>query len=429
MDFMTTIFSRFNQSKNILLLLFFFLFLTTGAIIVTTWQNLLSVRAVADQSIQNLAMALSLSAENTLRAQKVPVYNEIGRLFSDRIVAYAFITDREGRIVYHTNPSLIGSTVENREQIDDVFRSQKPAGRRTTLRTGISAYQFNYRLGLTKGRDEVLELVLNRSASDKVVAEAGQIWWTVAGVLAGFWIIGFILALTLVRYTGLREELEQRKRMALIGQMAAVLTHEIRNAIGGIKGFAQWVDEKTTAEDQRKTGLAMILKGTDRVEGLVNNLLLYSKDETYTFAEFDLPGLVREVVDSRRTGWKGSVTISGEPALTVTADREKLERAILNGVKNSIEAMGENGDLTVSITDNRQSAAISIEDTGPGIPESDLVRLFTPFFTTKTNGTGLGLAYTQKVVAGMGGQIDLRNRARRSGAILTINLPKRRKTI
>ncbi len=167
----------------------------------------------------------------------------------------------------------------------------------------------------------------------------------VAGILTGFWIIGFILAWTLVRYTNLQEELEQRKRMALIGQMTAVLTHEIRNAIGGIKGFAQWVDEKTTAEDQRKTGLTMILKGTDRVEGLVNNLLLYSKEETYTLTEFDLPGLVREIVDSRRTGWNGNITISGEPALPVTADREKLERAILNGVRNAIEAMGESGNL------------------------------------------------------------------------------------
>jgi signal transduction histidine kinase len=429
MDFMTKKSSRLNQSKGFLLLLFLFLLITTGAIIVTTWQNLRSVRAVADQSIQNLAMALSLSAENTLRGQKTITYNEIGRLFSDRIVAYAFITDRHGQIVYHTNSSLIGSIAEDKEQIDSVFHSQKPTGRRTTLRTGVSAYQFNYRLRLAKGRDEVLELVLNRSASDKVLAEAGQIWWTVAGVLAGFWITGFILAWTLVRYTGLQEELEQRKRMALIGQMTAVLTHEIRNAIGGIKGFAQWVDEKTTADDQRKTGLTMILKGTDRVEGLVNNLLLYSKEETYTFTEFDLPVLVREIVDSRRTGWKGNITISGEPSLPVTADREKLERTILNGVRNAIEAMGESGNLTVSIADNRHTAAITIEDTGPGIPQSDLVRIFTPFFTTKTNGTGLGLAYSQKVLEGMGGQIDLRNRTDWPGAILTINFPKRRKTI
>jgi signal transduction histidine kinase len=421
--------SHLNQSKGFLLLLFLFLLFTTGAIIVTTWQNLRSVRAVADQSIQNLAMALSLSAENALRAQKTIVYDEIGRLFSDRIVAYAFIADRDGQIVYHTNPSLVGSIAEDKEQIGSVFRSQKPTGRRTTLHTGVPAYQFNYRLRLAKGRDEVLELVLNRSASDKVLAEAGQIWWTVTGVLAGFWIIGFILAWTLVRYTGLQEELELRKRMALIGQMTAVLTHEIRNAIGGIKGFAQWVDEKTTAEDQRKTGLTMILKGTDRVEGLVNNLLLYSKEETYTFTEFDLSALVREIVDSRRIGWKGNITISGEQVLPVTADREKLERAILNGVRNAIEAMGESGNLKVSIADNRHTAAITVEDTGPGIPESDLARIFTPFFTTKTNGTGLGLAYSQKVVEGMGGQIDLRNMTDRSGAILTINFPKRRKTI
>jgi signal transduction histidine kinase len=429
MDLVTKRFSRLNQSKGIIFLMFFLLLFITGAIIMTTWQNLRSVRAVADQSLQNLSTALSLSVENTLRGQKVRAYDEIRRIFSDRIVAYAFIADRDGQIVYHTNPSLIGSTVEDKEQVDTVFHSQKPAGRRTTLRTGVSAYQFNYMLRLGKGHDEILGLVLNRSASDKVVAEAGQIWWVVASILAGFWTIGFILAWTLIRYTNLQEELEERKRMALIGQMTAVLTHEIRNAIGGIKGFAQWVDEKTTAEDQRKTGLTMILKGTDRVEGLVNNLLLYSKEEIYTLTEFDLPVLVREIVDARRTGWAGNVTITGEQIVPLTADREKLERAILNGVRNAIEAMGDTGNLVISVVNKRQSIVLSIEDTGPGIPETDLVRVFTPFFTTKTDGTGLGLAYSRKVVEGMGGQIELENRTDRSGAILTINLPKRRKTI
>ena len=429
MGLVTKIFSRLNQPKGIIFLLLLLLLFITGTIIMTTWQNLRSVRIVADQSLQNLAIALSLSAENALRAQKVRAYDEIRRIFSDRIVAYAFIADRDGRIVYHTNPSLIGSTVEDKEHVNAVFLSQKPAGRRTTLRTGISAYQFNYMLRLGKGPDEVLGLVLNRSASDKVVAEAEQIWWVVAGILVGFWTIGFILAWTLIRYTNLQGELEQRKRMALIGQMTAVLTHEIRNAIGSIKGFAQWVDEKMTAEDQRKTGLTMILKGTDRVEGLVNNLLLYSKEETYTLTEFDLIGLVKEVADIRRTGWKGNVTIAGESMVTVTADREKLERAILNGVRNAIEAMGNSGNLIISIANKRQSIILSMEDTGPGIPKADLVRIFTPFFTTKADGTGLGLAYSRKVVEGMGGQIDLQNRTDGSGAVLTINLPKRRKTI
>ncbi len=429
MDWVIKRFSYLKQSKGIIFLLLLSLLFISGAIILTTLENLRSVRNGADQSLQNLAIALSLSVENALRVQKVRAYDEIRRVFSDRIVAYAFIADREGRIVYHTNPSLIGSTVEDKEHMNAIFLSQKPTGRKTTLQTGISVYEFNYILHLGKGQDEVLRLVLNRSASEKVVAEAEQIWWMVAGILAVFWIIGFILAWMLIRYTNLQGELEQRKRMALIGQMTAVLTHEIRNAIGSIKGFAQWVAEKTTGDDTRKTGIEMILRGTDRVEGLVNNLLLYSKEETYTLTEFDLVDLVKEVADIRQTGWEGNVIITGESEVMVSADREKLTRAILNGMRNAIEAMGNRGDLFVSIANKRQSVKLSIEDTGPGIPEADLTRIFTPFFTTKTDGTGLGLAYSRKVVEGMGGHIDLQNKADGSGAVLTIDLPKRRKTI
>ncbi|MDA8123742.1 MAG: ATP-binding protein, partial [Deltaproteobacteria bacterium] len=116
------------------------------------------------------------------------------------------------------------------------------------------------------------------------------------------------------------------------------------------------------------------------------------------------------------------------PVLMVTADREKLERTIQNGVRNAIEAMGESGELAIFLANKRHRTAISIEDTGPGIPNADRARIFTPFFTTKTVGTGLGLAYSRKVVEGMGGHIDLQNRTDRAGAILTINLPMRRKT-
>jgi uncharacterized membrane protein affecting hemolysin expression len=142
MDFVRKRFSRLNQSKGILMLLFFFLLSTTGVIVVTTRQNLRSVREVADLSIQNLATALSLSVENSLRSQKNPAYDEIRRIFSDRIVAYALIADRDGHILYHTNPSFVGSTVKNKEQFEALFHSQAPTGLRTTLQTGIPVYQF-----------------------------------------------------------------------------------------------------------------------------------------------------------------------------------------------------------------------------------------------------------------------------------------------
>jgi len=109
--------------------------------------------------------------------------------------------------------------------------------------------------------------------------------------------------------------------------------------------------------------------------------------------------------------------------ILVKADKEKLRRVFLNGVRNAIQAMGKGGTLRVSVGRDGRWVQVVMEDTGPGIPEEEISRLFTPFHTTKTDGTGLGLAYSNKVVEGMGGRISLRNRDQKRGAILSVQLP------
>jgi signal transduction histidine kinase len=107
----------------------------------------------------------------------------------------------------------------------------------------------------------------------------------------------------------------------------------------------------------------------------------------------------------------------------VLADPEKLRRILANGIRNAIQSMGEGGHLRIVARAEDRGVEIRIEDSGPGIPESELPLLFTPFHTTKADGTGLGLAYSKKTVEGMNGEIDLTNRRETAGAVLTILLP------
>jgi signal transduction histidine kinase len=118
------------------------------------------------------------------------------------------------------------------------------------------------------------------------------------------------------------------------------------------------------------------------------------------------------------------VEFEKEPGTLVKADKEKLRRVFLNGVQNAIQAIGEEGTLRVSVGRDGRWVQVVMEDTGPGIPEGEIPRLFTPFHTTKTEGTGLGLAYSKKVVEGMGGRISLQNRESERGAVLSIQLPR-----
>jgi len=108
------------------------------------------------------------------------------------------------------------------------------------------------------------------------------------------------------------------------------------------------------------------------------------------------------------------------------ADPEKLRRVLANGIRNAIQSMGDRGRLRISARPDDRRVEIRIEDNGPGIPESEIPRLFSPFHTTKADGTGLGLAYSKKTIEGMNGEIDLANRQEIAGAVLTILLPNAR---
>ena len=405
------------------LILLAFLVLSSFAIIYATSKNIQIVESLAALSLESTALSLSSSAESALKSGKGEGGEEIRQIFSDRVVAYALIADKKGQILFHTNPRLAGSLLAQ-ESFPRQWPSVTASGQRIILGTGLPGYEFNYLLHSPDGTEQLLRLVLHMAPADKIVAEAQRVWWTVAGLLIFLWAGGVILERLLTRHYRLQAELEKKNQLALIGQMTAVLAHEIRNALGSMKGFAQWVDEKMEKADPRKAGLGAILKAAQRIEDLVGELLLFSREEKYYPEDFDPALLLQEIFPSLASGWKGQTTLEISPSLKARGDKEKTHRILDNGIRNALQAMGEEGVLRISVRPEGRWVKIQIEDTGPGIPQEEIPRLFTPFHTTKTDGTGLGLAYSKKAVEGMGGRIELDNRGDQAGAVLKIFLPK-----
>lgn len=407
---------------GMLVVLFAFLTFVSGAIIYTAAENMQSVKDLAVRSLQNTALSIASSAENTLRLSRRLGGKELYEVFSDRVVAYALIADSAGDILFHTNPGLIGGTL-NREEVKGLIRRGIHLGRRIVLGTGASAFEFNYVLHREGGKTELLRLVLYTTPADLIVARNNRLWWPVATVLALLWATGILLWWMLRRYIQLQGLLEHRKQLALVGQMTAVLAHEIRNALGTVKGFSQWVDEKTPGDDPRKSGLSAVLTGTVRIESLINDLLLFSRDENYTMETVAIADLFREATRFFPSAWNGRVEVHNPSSLQIRTDSEKLQGVLINGIRNSVEAMGETGILSLSARTAGRWVVIKIEDTGPGVGVEDISRLFVPFYTTKMKGSGLGLAIAEKVIKGLGGTITLANRVDRAGAVLTIRLP------
>ena len=221
----------------------------------------------------------------------------------------------------------------------------------------------------------------------------------------------------------LRQQLRQRDRLAAIGEMAATVAHEIRNPLGGIQGFAALLRRDIEVQDPKARLVEKILAGTRSLERVVNELLDYTRP-----VELDLkPVRCDELVDGA-LGYldlgNTAVTIATElPELTVVVDAGKMRQVLLNILLNAQQGLNGAGKITVTARKSGRDIVISVADTGCGIREEHLGRVFSPFFTTKEKGTGLGLAVAARIVESHGGSLSVESVSGR-GAVFSIHLPR-----
>jgi signal transduction histidine kinase len=216
-------------------------------------------------------------------------------------------------------------------------------------------------------------------------------------------------------------QLERKNRLAALGEMAAGMAHEIRNPLGGIQLYASMLDKDVSDRPASQTLVRKISGGVKRLEGLVSQVLSFTREINANIAEMELREAVEQAVDfaSATLAVRNvACRIDGPGKLTVLADSTLIGQALLNLVLNAAEAIEGGGQITVSFgrpSGDTQGDAkqfrLVVQDSGPGIPPHILDKLFNPFFTTKDHGTGLGLAIVHRVVEAHDGTIVVTNPA------------------
>lgn len=207
----------------------------------------------------------------------------------------------------------------------------------------------------------------------------------------------------------IEQQLSEQQSLAKIGEMAAVLAHEIRNPLAGIRGAMQVMAARY--ESGSKEGMVMkeIIARVDTLSELMQDLLLYARPPKPRPAPVDLKRLIQTVVEliSRDPEVSGvQVNVEGASPLA-HADPELLKIVFQNLLINGAHAMAGRGELRVRLTGNGQLSAVAFTDHGPGIPPDIRDKIFTPFFTTKVRGTGLGLPTAKRLVEAQGGTIAI----------------------
>ena len=208
------------------------------------------------------------------------------------------------------------------------------------------------------------------------------------------------------RLSDLEEQLRINDRLAIIGELTASLAHEVRNPLGSIRGAAEILKEKLPQENTNSEIFSILIQDTDRLSGVVENYLSFSRRHDKQKTEFD----IREIIANsemliksaaRKQNIKYYSYYPEEPVL-IHANPIELQQVLANLILNALQAMENGGILEISCRveqseEHTEVVRLEIKDTGAGIDSDKLQNVFEPFYTTKKDGTGLGLAIVRRI--------------------------------
>jgi signal transduction histidine kinase len=230
---------------------------------------------------------------------------------------------------------------------------------------------------------------------------------------------------------GIEEQLRRAERLSALGELSAVLAHEVRNPLGSIKGTAEILKDDYSPGDRKYEFLEILVKETDRLNRVVEDFLQLARPVQMEREVCDLGVELGEVVKlvSREADARGvRLLLMQDDLPSIRGDRDKLRQVFLNLILNGVQATPRGGCLTVtaapspSVEGEPPFVAISFADTGEGMAPAVIARIFDPFYTTKEGGTGLGLAIAQKIVESHGGRIEVESVVRQ-GTTFIVKLP------
>ena len=226
------------------------------------------------------------------------------------------------------------------------------------------------------------------------------------------------------RIRELHRHLLRSERLAALGELSSQVAHEIRNPLTAIGGFARSIQRRLPEDDPNRKHVDIIVKETDRLERILTEQLCFAKLSPPELESGSINGVIEEVIDLFREKLEAKKAVLdlelGDCLPDVLIDSDKMKQVFINLLQNAIDNIRDEGRLWVSSCRFERTVEIRIGNGGPPIERAMLDRLFVPFATTRSSGSGLGLAVTYEIVYEHGGTIDVRSEEKETVFLITL---------
>jgi len=359
-----------------------------------------------------------------------------------------------GVVAYSTDPDLIGQPVKEslgykkalKGELSSGLISQSETlwglgielvGATQILRTYIPFRGVDPYTGAQGGVGGVFELIQDMSKQYESIVKFQYLIFILSIIIMGSIFVVLLLivhrAEEMIEQRAkeqreLEDQLHQAERLAALGEMVAAISHEIKTPLGIIRSTAELLGEMPDAKDTQKRLSGVITEESTRLNRIVTEFLDFARPQAPNLQDCHLEQIIEKNLtfvrpELDKKGIAVNDNLNGR-SFKLQADQDLLYRAILNIVVNAIQAMEDGGTIQINVEEERDTYQIEIEDTGCGISEENLKKIFNPFFTTKERGSGLGLSIVRKIIEGHNGRVAINSREG-EGTKVRVQLPRR----
>ncbi len=231
----------------------------------------------------------------------------------------------------------------------------------------------------------------------------------------------------LTKLKAMEEEVKQREKWASIGELSALIAHELRNPLAALKASIEMLHEKSSSGELADQLMKIAVAEMDRLNVIVTDFLLYAKPVQHNKKPFDLHQSLKDIILLLQSSTEDKKNIEISSTLPgkvfVKGDARQLQQVFWNLGINAVHAISESGTVRVYTEKTDTTVKVIFNDTGVCIIKEDIKNIFFPFYTTKEKGTGLGLSIAQRILEEHGGKISVESNGTGSGTLFSVELP------